>query len=98
MKYIITENQYEKLLKASLKRHANDPQRDITGGMFIYNGHLVKYTIFKRDDGAIYATYTYDERKKRVYIMNEETFIQFSKKEQEDSVEFRIKKDIEKKY
>jgi hypothetical protein len=32
-----------------------------------------------------------------VYIMTDENFIQLNKKEQEDAVEFRIKKDIEKK-
>jgi len=97
MKYIITENQYEKLLKASLKRHANDPERNIKGGNFIYNGKPVKYSIFSREGKSIYVNYGYDKTHHTTYIMSDENFIQMDKKEQEKVVEFRIKKNIDKK-
>ena len=97
MNILITEDQYEKLLKASLKRHAKDPEPNIKGGMFNANGHLVKYSIVNRGGKSIYVNYSYDDLKRMVYIMTDENFIQLNKKEQEDAVEFRIKKDIEKK-
>ena len=97
MTILITEDQYEKLLKASLKRHAKDPEPNIKGGMFNVNGYLVKYGIVNRGGKSIYANYNYDDVKRMVYIMTDENFIQLDKKEQEDAVEFRIKKDIEKK-
>jgi hypothetical protein len=97
MNILITEDQYEKLLKASLKRHAKDPEPNIKGGMFNANGHLVKYSIVNRGGKSIYVNYSYDDLKRMVYIMTDENFIQLNKKEQEDTVEFRIKKDIEKK-
>lgn len=97
MNILITEDQYEKLLKASLKRHAKDPEPNIKGGMFNANGHLVKYSIVNRGGKSIYVNYSYDDLKRMVYIMTDENFIQLNNKEQEDAVEFRIKKDIEKK-
>lgn len=97
MNILITEDQYEKLLKASIKRHAKDPEPNIKGGMFNVGGHLVKYSIVNRGGKSIYVNYSYDDLKRMVYIMTDENFIQLNKKEQEDAVEFRIKKDIEKK-
>ena len=97
MRYIITEDQYEKLLKASLKRHAKDPEPRIKGGIFNVNGHLVKYTIVVRNEESIYSNYVYDGQRRMVYIMTDVNFILLDKKDQEDAVEFRIKKDIEKK-
>lgn len=97
MKYVVTEDQYEKLIKASLKRHANDPETGIKKGLFNVHGHLVKYNIVNRNNESIYASYEYEGQRRTVYIMTDENFIQFDKKEQEDVVEFRIKKDIEKK-
>lgn len=97
IKYIITEDQYEKLLKASLKRHVNDPEPNITSGSFNIDGEEVKYNVSIRPDGYVYVNYLYKSKKSRVHVMSEENFIQLSKMEQEDAVEFRIKKDIEKK-
>ncbi len=97
MTILISEDQYEKLIKASLKRHAKDPEPNIKGGMFNVGGHLVKYSIVNRGGKSIYVNYSYDDLKRMVYIMTDENFIQLNKKEQEDAVEFRIKKDIEKK-
>jgi hypothetical protein len=97
MTILISEDQYEKLVKASLKRHAKDPEPNIKGGTFNVNGHLVKYGVVNRKGESIYVNYNYDEQKRMVYIMTDENFIQLNKKEQEDAVEFRIKKDIEKK-
>jgi hypothetical protein len=97
MTILITEDQYEKLLKASLKRHAKDPEPNIKGGMFNVGGYLVRYSVVNRGGKSIYANYNYDDVKRMVYIMTDETFIQLDKKKQEDAVEFRIKKDIEKK-
>jgi uncharacterized membrane protein YobD (UPF0266 family) len=97
MKYILTEDQLEKLLKASLKRHSKDPESNITSGMFNFDGFIVKYSVSIRGDGYVYANYTYQGQRFKVHIMSEENFIQLDKKEQENSVEFRIKKDIEKK-
>ena len=97
MTILITEDQYEKLLKASIKRHAKDPEPNIKGGMFNVGGYLVKYSVVNRGGKSIYANYNYDDLKRMVYIMTDENFIQLDKKKQEDAVEFRIKKDIEKK-
>ena len=97
MTILITEDQYEKLLKASLKRHAKDSEPNIKGGMFNVGGYLVKYSVVNRGGKSIYANYSYDDLNRMVYIMTDENFIQLDKKEQEDAVEFRIKKDIEKK-
>ena len=97
MTILITEDQYEKLLKASLKRHAEDSEPNIKGGMFNVGGYLVRYSVVNRGGKSIYANYNYDDVKRMVYIMTDENFIQLNKKEQEDAVEFRIKKDIEKK-
>ena len=97
MKYVVTEDQYEKLLKASLKRHAKDPEPNIKGGTFNFKGHLVKYSVVNRNNESIYVNYTYAGQKNMVYIMSDENFIQLDKKEQENAVEFRIKKHIEKK-
>jgi hypothetical protein len=97
MKYVVTEDQYEKLLKASLKRHAKDPEPNIKGGTFNFKGHLVKYSVVNRDKKSIYVNYTYDGQRGMVYIMGDENFIQLDKEEQEKAVEFRIKKHIEKK-
>lgn len=98
MKYVVTEDQYEKLLQASLKRHAKDHESNIKGGIFNVDGHLVKYSIVNRGGESIYSNYSYDDQRRMVYIMTDENFIQLNKKEQENAVEFRIKKDIEKKF
>ena len=98
MKYILTEDQLEKLLKSSLKRHAKDPTRNIEGGMFNLDGYLIKYTVTIRGDGYVYSNYYFDDEKGRVHIMPEESFILLNKKEQENIVELRIKKDIEKNF
>lgn len=97
MTILISEDQYEKLVKASLKRHAKDPEPRIKGGIFNVNGHLVKYNIVVRNEESIYSNYTYDGDRRMVYIMTDVNFILLDKKDQEDAVEFRIKKDIEKK-
>ena len=97
MTILISEDQYEKLIKASLKRHAKDPEPNIKGGVFNFNEHLVKYSVVNRNNESIYVNYTYDGQKNMVYIMSDENFIQLDKKEQENAVEFRIKKHIEKK-
>jgi len=97
MTILISEDQYEKLIKASLKRHAKDTETNVKGGMFNVNGHLVKYSVVNRKGESIYVNYNYDEQKRMVYIMTDENFIKLSKKEQEDAIEFRIKKDIQKK-
>ena len=86
MRYIVTENQYEKLLKASLKRHAKDPEPRIKGGIFNVNGQLVKYNVINRNEESIYATYTYNDQRRTVYVMTDENFIQLNKKDQEDAV------------
>lgn len=96
MKYILTEDQLEKLIKASIKRHAKDPERNIQGGMFVLNGNLINYTVNIRNDGYVFATFIYGGKRMKVHVMSEMDFIQLNKKEQEDVVEFRIKKDIEK--
>ena len=98
MKYILTEDQLEKLIKASIKRHAKDTERNIEGGMFEYKGRIVRYTVTTRNDGYVFATYTYDETKNKVHVMSELDFIQLNKKEQENVVEHRIRKDIDKNY
>lgn len=97
MKYVVTENQYEKLLQASRERHAKDLEPRIKGGILNANGHLVKYYIVVRNGESIYASYSYEDQKRMVYIMTDVNFILLDKKDQEDSVEFKIKKDIEKK-
>ena len=97
MTILITEDQYEKLLKASLKRHVEDPEPNIEGGTFDLNGDTIKYSVFIRKDGYVYVYYSYLGQKHKVHIMPEESFIRLNKKEQEDSIEFRIKKDIQKK-
>ena len=91
MKYVVTEDQYEKLLKASLKRHAKDPEPNIKGGTFNFKGHIVKYSVVNRNNESIYVNYTYDGQKNMVYIMSDENFIQLDKKEQENTIEFRKK-------
>jgi hypothetical protein len=96
-KYLITEDQYEKLVKASLKRHANDPEPNIDVGTFDLNGNNVKYSVLMRKDGYVYTNYSFRGQKHKVHIMPEESFIRLTKKEQEDSVESRIRKDINKK-
>ena len=65
--------------------------------MFNVNGHLVKYSVVNRNGESIYVNYNYDDQKYMVYIMTDEKFIQLNKKEQEDAVEFKIKKNIQKK-
>jgi hypothetical protein len=96
MNYILTEGQYERLLNASRKRHAKDPERNVKGGMFNFNGHLVKYSVVNRNEEFIYVNYEYESVRKMTYIMKDEDFIQLDKKEQENRIEFKIKKDIEK--
>jgi hypothetical protein len=96
MIYLITENQYEKLLNASRKRHANKPNRNVERGMFSYDGYDVKYAIVNRNQEFIYANYEYDGKRKMVYIMRDEDFIQLNKEEQEKRIEYSIKKQIEK--
>jgi hypothetical protein len=97
MTILISEDQYEKLVKASLKRHSKDSEPDIKKGTFNPDGHLVKYSVVNRDKKSIYVNYTYDGQRGMVYIMGDENFIQLDKEEQEKAVEFRIKKHIEKK-
>jgi hypothetical protein len=97
MTILISEDQYEKLVKASLKRHAKDPEPNIEGGTFDLNGDAIKYSVFIRKDGYVYIYYSYLGQKQKVHIMPEESFIRLNKKEQEDTIEFRIKKDIQKK-
>jgi hypothetical protein len=96
-RYTITEDQYEKLINASLKRHAKDPKPNIEGGTFDLDGDTVKYSVFIRKDGYVYVYYTYLGQKHKVHIMPEESFIRLNKKEQENSVESRIKKDLDGK-
>jgi hypothetical protein len=96
-RYTITEDQYEKLIKASLKRHAKDLKPNIEGGTFDLNGDTLKYSVFIRKDGYVYVYYTYLGQKHKVHIMPEESFIRLNKKEQENSVESRIKKDLDGK-
>jgi len=98
MTILISEDQYEKLIKASLKRHAKDPEPRIKGSIFNVNGHLVLYSIVVRNGESIYANYTYEGQRRMVYIMTDVNFILLDKKDQEDAVEFRIEKDIEKKF
>jgi hypothetical protein len=50
-----------------------------------------------RKDGYVYTNYSFRGQKHKVHIMPEESFIRLTKKEQEDSVESRIRKDINKK-
>jgi len=97
MTILISEDQYEKLVKASLKRHAKDPEPNIEGGTFDLNGDTIKYSVFIRKDGYAYVYYSYLGQKHKVHIMPEESFIRLNKKEQEETIEFRIKKDIQKK-
>ena len=96
MKYVLTEDQYERLLNASRKRHAKDPELNVKGGMFNVNGHLVKYSIVNRKEEFIYANYNYDGERKMAYVMRDEDFILLDKKEQENRIEHSIKKHIEK--
>ena len=46
MKYILTEDQYVKLLAASRERHDKDPETRIKGGMFNLDGHIAKYNVY----------------------------------------------------
>lgn len=96
MKYILTEDQYERLLNASRKRHAKYPERNVKSDMFNFNGHLVKYSIVNRKEEFVYANYEYEGDRKMAYIMRDEDFIQLDKKEQENRIEHSIKKHIEK--
>jgi hypothetical protein len=96
MKYILTEDQYERLLNASRKRHAKDPERNVKSGMFNLNGHLVKYSVVNRNEEFIYVNYEYDGKRKMTYVMKDEDFIQLNKEEQEKRIEYSIKKSIEK--
>ena len=97
MTILISEQQYEKLLQASRERHANDPNRDIKKGGFEINGQVVTYNVMVRKDGSIYVNYNYNGVRRLLYITNEVNFILLDKKDQKDAVEFRIKKDIEKR-
>lgn len=94
MKYILTEDQYEKLLAASRKRHAKDPEPRIKSGMFNFNGHIVKYNVVNRNNEFIYVNYEFDGQRKMMYIMRDEDFIQLDKEEQENRIEHRIKQKL----
>ena len=96
MKYILTEDQYERLLNATRKRHAKDPERNVKGGMFNFNGYIVKYSVVNRKEEFIYVNYEYDEQRKMAYVMRDEDFIQLNKEEQENRIEYSIKRQIEK--
>lgn len=97
MEYIITENQYEKLIQASLKRHSKDPERNIKEGSFNYDGSIIKYSIMNKNNESIYANYKYKNKTIRAYIMSDENFIQLSKDDQEKAVEYKIKRQIDQK-
>jgi len=93
----IEESRLEDLVKSSLKRHVKDESRDISGGMFNYNGNNIKYTIHKRNNEAVYVYFIFKGESKKVYLMSDESFIRLDKKGQENSVEDRIKKYLDKK-
>jgi hypothetical protein len=96
MKYIITEDQYEKLLMASRKRHANDKSRDVKNGSFNYDGKLITYNVMIREDGSLYVYYNFDG-KHLLYITNEMKFIILSKDEQKKLIQNKIENHIKKK-
>jgi hypothetical protein len=97
MKFLITENQYEKLLQASRERHANDPNRDIRRGGFEVDGQVVTYNVMVRNDGSVYVSYNYNGVRRLLYITNEVNFIRLGKNEQKNTIESKINSDIQKK-
>jgi hypothetical protein len=97
MKYVVTEDQYEKLLQASRERHATSANPYIKGNIFDFNGDSVSYGIVHRKDNTIYANYTYKGDRHIVHILNDLDFVRLTKKEQRSAAEAKIKKDIERK-
>jgi cell division protein FtsI/penicillin-binding protein 2 len=97
MNYLITEDQFSKLIQASRERHKNAPTPYIRGSIFDFNGEPVTYGITIRKDHSVYANYQYKNERHIVYIMNDYDFVQLDKKGQRGVVEPKIKKDIERK-
>lgn len=81
----------------SLKRHANKDSREHKQGMFNNNGTIIKYDLYTRPDGSLYAQTQTKNKKYHIFIMNELDFLPLDKQEQEKIVEYRIKKFLEKK-
>ena len=97
MNYLITEDQFSKLIQASRERHKNAPTPYIKGSIFDFNGEPVTYGITIRKDHSVYANYLYKEKRIMTYIMNDYDFVQLDKKGQRNAAESKIRKDIEQK-
>lgn len=97
MNYLITEDQFSKLIQASKERHKNAPSPYIKGNVFDLDGQPVSYGITIRKNHSVYANYQYKKEKRIVYIMNDYDFVQLDKKGQRGAAEFKIKSDIERK-
>lgn len=100
MKYLITKEQVdrvEKLQKMSLKRHSNRDSKEFKGGSFNIGDNTIKYDLYTRSDGSLYAQVTVNDKKHHVFIMNELDFLPLEKTEQQKISEYRIKKYLEKK-
>lgn len=98
MNYLITEDQFSKLIQASRERHKNAPTPYIKGNVFDFDGKPVSYGITIRKDHSVYANYQYKYQRHIVYIMNDYDFVQLDKKGQRSAAESKIKSDIERKY
>ena len=97
MKFLITEDQYEKLIQASRERHSKDPNPNIKSGGFDLDGDVITYSVTVRNDYSVYVNYTYNGKRSLAYITNEEKFIRLSKEEQRSLVKSKIMDSIQKK-
>jgi hypothetical protein len=96
MKYILTEDQYEKLLNATRELHKNKVSRDVKVGSFNFNGEVITYNTMIRQDGSVYIYYNYKGRH-MLYMTNEMKYIVLSNEEQKNLIENKIKNHIQKK-
>jgi hypothetical protein len=94
MKIVITEDQLDKLIQMSRKRHSKDVP-ETNEGILNYNGQNVHYKIIKRNNEYVYVKLKYNTNK-LIYIMPDEQFLQLSKEKQDEIIGDRIKKFLDK--
>jgi hypothetical protein len=90
MRYIITEQQLEKLQQMARNRHLNR-EPETTKGELNYNGENIKYLITKRDNKYVSVRVKYDGNNYLIYIMPDEDFITLSKEEKENIIKYKVK-------
>ncbi len=90
MRYIITEQQLEKLQQMARNRHLNR-ESEITKGELNYNGENIKYLITKRDNKYVSVRVKHNDNNYLIYIMPDEDFITLSKEEKENIIKYKVK-------